>query len=142
MAEKRSELVILIGAPGSGKSTMSKEFPDHFRINQDDQGPEHKQIFKEVVKTGKNIIIDRMNFSMGQRAQYIIPALRNGYWIKIIRLTTPLSLCIQRVAQRKDHPTIAEGDYFTAGKCAVFFRNNFERVRSHEYDEYLEVNRA
>lgn len=65
-----SRLVLLVGPPGSGKSTYSLSQVENglLRINQDDQGKEeHLVLFNQALEQNKDIIVDRMNFSKEQK---------------------------------------------------------------------------
>lgn len=101
--------IILIGPPGSGKSTHAykAEKLRYIRISQDDQGKEgHKQLFNEALESGKDIIVDRMNFNKVQRQDFILKAKEAGY--KVIGRTFFVShdTCFERMSLREDHPTI------------------------------------
>ncbi|KKL05665.1 hypothetical protein LCGC14_2603720, partial [marine sediment metagenome] len=46
-----SELIILIGPPGCGKTEYTKKLKQHVRVNQDDQGKvNHFAIFAQAIK--------------------------------------------------------------------------------------------
>lgn len=118
------ELVILIGPPGSGKSTYcAQELGSHFRVSQDDQGKEgHLKIFIAAISRKEpKIVIDRMNHLRYQRERYAKPALEAGYSVKYVRLQADYDLCLSRIAKRENHPTIK--DEATARKALdLFFR--------------------
>jgi len=104
------QLHILVGPPGSGKSLHSTVYvaKGYTRINQDEQGREgHNKLFKESLSDGKNIIVDRMNFSKEQRAKYIKPAKELGYEVTITVLHVPRQTCLDRMSKREGHPTIS-----------------------------------
>jgi len=135
MINNTQELIILVGPPGSGKSTYAKEkYPSYFYINQDSQGKEeHLKLFKEALKENKNIIVDRMNFNKDQRNRYLQPAKDLGYKSKIIVFHVPKQTCIDRCIDRQDHPTIKlEEDAY---KAVNFFFKSYERVEDNEADE-------
>lgn len=121
------ELILLIGAPGAGKSTYAEKFlSTHFIINQDSQGKDgHWNMFLPLLSNGNNIVIDRMGFSVEQRKRYIEPAKKLGYKIRAIVFHTPESICKQRCYDRQNHPTIQ--DEVTANKAIHFFFSKYEK---------------
>lgn len=101
--------IILIGPPGSGKSTHAYkgEKSGCIRISQDDQGRDgHRTAFTEALSTGKNVIIDRMNFNKVQRRDYILKAKEAGYTIIGHTFFVSHATCFERMSLREDHPTI------------------------------------
>jgi hypothetical protein len=106
---KMKELIILIGPPGSGKSTHAYKGEKNgcVRISQDDMGKDgHRQAFRETLLTGKNIILDRMNFNKQQRRDYIILAKQHEYRITAQTFFVSHDTCFERMSLREDHPTI------------------------------------
>lgn len=108
-------LRILVGPPGSGKSTFAQDMIENdgdigamvTRISQDDQGRKgHMDAFERAIKNGDNIIVDRMNFSKEQRNRYLIPAKKAGYRTEIIVFHVPYATCLERCMKREKHPTI------------------------------------
>jgi tRNA uridine 5-carbamoylmethylation protein Kti12 len=129
------ELIIMIGPPGSGKTTLSRTFSSRFmRSNQDELGKEgHLIAFTNSLNAGHNIIIDRMNFSKEQRERYLTPAKKRGYKTKIIVLHENFDTCLERMKLRENHPTIK--DEKTARKVLNFFYSKYERPTPDEADE-------
>lgn len=129
------QLTILIGPPGSGKSTYSKTLKDTLRINQDEAGKDHLRLFIEAIATGKDIVIDRMNFNKQQRSKYIDPANAAGYLVHAIVFQIPRKVCFERCVARKDHETIKDPQ---AAKSAInLFFSKYERP---EVGEVYSVN--
>lgn len=127
------EILILVGPPGSGKSTLSATF-GHIRINQDEQGKDgHLTVFKTALEGNYDILIDRMNFSKEQRNRYIELAKKAGYKTKIIVLHESSDTCLNRMKSRKDHPTIKDDK--TASKVLNFFFSKYERPSPDEANE-------
>jgi predicted kinase len=109
-------LTLLIGPPGSGKSTYAKTLIGAWNpgfepayINQDSQGPNrHFQLFEEAVKQGRKIIVDRMNFNKQQRERYISLAKKAGYEVNVIILCETPETCLERMLKRENHETIKD----------------------------------
>ncbi len=131
------KIVVLVGPPGSGKSTHAKTYEGWTYINQDSQGKEgHWKLFQEALQAGKDIIVDRMNFDKKQRSRYLEPAKAAGYktWIGIIYES--LQTCMERIEKRKDHETIK--DAATGRKVLHFFFTHFEKPTQDEADTVLD----
>lgn len=139
-------LVILVGPPGSGKSTYSKQMnhildgvPTYTRISQDDMGREmHFQHFLEAKNNGENIIIDRMNFDKKQRERYIKPAKEAGYEIKIVIFHVPRQTCFERMMERESHPTI-NGNFPADGLGILEDRIGDKNWKAHQANSALDT---
>jgi bifunctional polynucleotide phosphatase/kinase len=84
---KKRELVVFVGMPGSGKSSYYKTYlQDHIHIEQDKLGNRSK-VLKELNKaleTGNSIVIDSTNPSQENRYEYYDLALKYNYIIKVL----------------------------------------------------------
>ena len=102
------QLIVLVGLPGSGKSTVCNElYSDYYRISQDEMGKiGHREAFKQALKDNKNIIIDRCGFNIEQRQRYIKPAKELGYRTLILWLKVEPEECIDRIKNRTGHPNL------------------------------------
>ncbi|KYR02438.1 hypothetical protein DLAC_01278 [Tieghemostelium lacteum] len=115
--KKQSKILITCGFPASGKSYFSQklaESPEGWkRINQDDLGTRKKceDLFKQYLKTGDNIIVDRCNQDILQRRNWLKMARLAGVsdvhllWFKIDQ-----QICKDRIVVRENHPTIPKGE--------------------------------
>jgi predicted kinase len=127
-------LVILIGPPGSGKTTLAKtKYADHVRISQDDQGKQgHVEAFLQALIAGQDIVVDRLNFSQQQRDRYIESARDQGYHITHHILFVPSKVCRDRMTLRTDHPTIKDDE--SANAALNHFFRWFEYPRTEPLD--------
>lgn len=129
-----SKFVMLVGPPGSGKSSMAKTYVDQgfVHINQDLQGKEHYQVFDEAILAGKDIVVDRMNFSVVQRNRYLVPAEGHGYETEIVVLHEAYDVCLVRCLNREGHRTI-HNEQDARSALHTFF-TKYERVQDDEAD--------
>lgn len=127
------QCVILIGPPGSGKTSHCMEYPNYIRVSQDDEGPQHKRTFYRAIKDNKPVIIDRMNFNKAQRKQYIETAKEAGYTVTYILFLVPKSICHNRMLARSNHPTIKNEEN------ALHALNTFFRLFEYPTSEEFEV---
>lgn len=143
------KLTLLVGPPGSGKSTLAKtivgngkhmigrpDLADTVYINQDSQGKfQHMENFREAVRQGKHIIVDRMNFNKAQRNNYLSQVRDKGYKTKIVVLHESYDTCFDRIMKRENHETIKDEDN-ARGALKTFF-GMYERPEEGEADEIM-----
>jgi bifunctional polynucleotide phosphatase/kinase len=132
------EVVLLVGYPGSGKSTLTKLFDDksHYDvIHGDDLKTESKmkKALKSGIENGKSVVVDATNPSVKKRAIYISLAreLNPKIHVRVIEMSTSIEESLYRNGLReKPVPKIA----------LYLFRKNYEKPTSAEgINEYIVV---
>jgi bifunctional polynucleotide phosphatase/kinase len=90
------ELILLIGFPGSGKSSFAQKYYSSYEyINQDTEKSKDKIKIKvnNAIKNKKSIIIDNTNIDYTSRKIYIDMIKDTDYKIKIIIFDIPIKVC-------------------------------------------------
>lgn len=131
------KMIILVGPPGSGKSTMAKQImassgskDPWCRLNQDSQGKMYKKIFQQALEDQRPIIVDRMNFDVSQRTPFIDGAKAYGYEVEVHVLHENRETCLTRCMLRQGHETIhTAADAQTA---IDFFFRRYEKPTTRE----------
>lgn len=115
--KNQSKVVILVGVPGSGKSTFAKKWSELYPndkyeiICQDVLGSRQICIdeMHELLEKGRNVIIDRCNVTEEQRSYWLEVALYHSVSVvTCIVLEVDDQEAMARVILRKDHPTITD----------------------------------
>jgi len=142
------EAFIMIGCPGSGKSTYveSKKLPyvsrDQIRIlfgycgedekylgtreEEEQVTKEHSRILGEYISKGLDFFVDDTNVNPKYRKSLIERLRKSGYTVIGVKVNTPLSVCIKR---RPDIP-------------ASVIRSMYQRaqeVQASEFDNFYEI---
>lgn len=128
------EVVLLVGAQGSGKTTWCREnLPGYVRFSQDEQGPKaHFLLFQEAVERGEPLlVVDRINGQRPQRQRYLDLARQHGYRTRIVWLNVDRTVCLQRCRARSDHPTLKPED---AERAIALFSRTFQTPSRREAD--------
>ena len=106
-------IIILVGYPGSGKSTWSRkleELSPHFvRMNQDELGSRNSCIqasIRALDEYRQNVIVDRCNVSKSQRRYFLDLAKSKELAIDCVWFDIELQECLGRIRQRQDHPNL------------------------------------
>lgn len=124
------KIIILVGLPGSGKSSFAEKFRHYEIVNQDKLGSRQKclEVFRKAMKEQKNVIIDRCNINRLQRLIWIKEAQRFGVKeINCIYFHVNPEECIDRISNRKGHATIKETSSFEKNSEIVYnFSKTFE----------------
>lgn len=107
------ELILLIGPPGSGKTTYCTKFlvpASYMVISQDYNGGDKVKTYNEFIsllsEKYERIVIDRMNFNKQQRERWITPAKQLGYKIIGIQFSCRNEIAKMRAKARTNHPTL------------------------------------
>ena len=99
------EVVVLMGYPGSGKTTYSKyfdEFENYVVLHGDELKTEAKmkKALTQQLKLGKSVVIDATNPSIAKRDVFLNIAKSNGYYTRIIHLSTSIEESMLRNSNR------------------------------------------
>lgn len=132
-------VTILVGCPGSTKSTYSKKIADlngAMIINQDLMGSRKNclRTMENLLKLNLDIIVDRTNINRKQRSYFIELAKKyKANEINCVVFKSSSEECIKRIQARKNHPTITED--FTVDKISdivLKFVHSYEEPENHE----------
>jgi len=138
------ELVVLIGLPGSGKSTFQRDryAGTHVHVSKDLLGRAQRKDEKQMrlveaaLRTGRSVVVDNTNPRRADRAPLIEIARRLGATTKGILLVAPVAECLRRNAAREGKARVpAVAIYVTARKLEA-------PSREEGFDEVFEARLA
>ena len=108
------KFIMLVGLPGSGKSTFTNLFMSNRMnvkiVNQDVMGRKMcEQSLLKFIKDSEITILDRVNYTKKDRKEWLDNANLDSKNCLCVYLSTPKFICIQRAKNRTNHPTIKKG---------------------------------
>lgn len=105
-------MVIMMGIPGSGKSTFFQQYlrQDFVRVNLDTLKTRHREklLIEDCIAKGRNYAIDNTNPQKADREKYIPTAKAAGYHIIGYFMESKLSTCMDRNRQRSGKERIPD----------------------------------
>jgi len=108
IVSEKQEMVIMVGPPASGKSTLTKKFFEpkgYIRINRDTLGTQAKckKAVKEAFTEGLSVVVDNTNGSSSTRAEYVAIAQEQGVPVRCFLMSTS-----QEVADHLNYVRVRE----------------------------------
>ena len=136
--KNKPNAIILIGMPGSGKSTFSKHLvkyvPNTIHLNQDILGRQGLlSSVHKFCKSNNMVIIDRCNPKNKDRLEWS-SFFKKPIWC--VHFDFVLEDCCQRVENRKDHPNLKGKGGINIVKS---IHKNMEPVDSTIFNKYFRV---
>ena len=121
LSTEKPEIIIMIGYPGSGKSTVAKHIckdVNYVHIEGDiyKTSPKMIKASKEFMVEGKSIVFDATNSSKKKRKEYIDHALKFDYNVKCVHVSTPLDIAFKRNRLRVDKKQVPKIVYSVYAK--------------------------
>ena len=129
------KMILLIGIPGSGKSTFfqRKLAADHVRVNLDTLKTRNREarLIDACFAEGKSFCVDNTNLTREERAKYISKAKARGWQVVGCFMKSVLKDCIARNELRT-------GDARLPAKAVAAMSNRMELPsRDEGFDELL-----
>jgi bifunctional polynucleotide phosphatase/kinase len=96
MVKEKKEVVLLVGLPACGKSTITnKIYSDYKKVSLDEIKNRKKmmELYKDYIIQGNSVIVDNTNYNKKQREEFIEIAKKYNYKIKIIQQDIPFEIC-------------------------------------------------
>jgi predicted kinase len=110
--EHVTSLLVLMGLPGAGKSTVAAALRriGWFVISQDSHLSTEActQAATLALRASCSVVVDRCNLTVSQRAVWIHLAAAEGVPCDCLHLSTPRMVCEERALARKDHRLVPE----------------------------------
>eukprot|EP01067_Filipodium_phascolosomae_P000742 Filipodium_phascolosomae@DN1542_c0_g1_i1.p1 len=134
------EVIIMVGAPGSGKSTISKNyFSSYTIVNRDTLGTKEKCIATatQALKGGKSVVIDNQNTDKATRKPYIDLARKHGASVRAVYLNYPKSLSFHNNAFRMLSPYGEKRKKVPPMIIHSFFKNAEKPDKSEGFEEVI-----
>ena len=114
------ETVVLIGIPGSGKSSFYKArfFSTHVRVSLDllKTRAREDRFLESCLQTRQPFVIDNTNPTRQKRQKYILAAKEAGFSVFGFYFQSQIEACLKRNAERKIPEQVPEVAIFSIAK--------------------------
>jgi predicted kinase len=131
------ELIILVGLPGSGKSTYHREHfaATHVHVSKDlmpnvrDRETRQRRVVNDALAAGRSVVVDNTNPTVASRAPLIEIARQHGARVVAIYFEAKVKDCVVRNRQREGNARVPDVAIFATAKRLV------PPVRAEGFDE-------
>jgi predicted kinase len=117
------ELAILIGVPGSGKSSYQRaKLSGHVLVSKDlmpnvrDRAARQLRLIEQALRQGRDVVVDNTNPSRAARAPLVEIARRHGARVVAYYFPVDIATAIVRNEQREGRARVPKVAIFTARK--------------------------
>jgi predicted kinase len=119
-----TELVILVGLQGSGKTTFYRErfAATHLHVSKDlmrnrrDRQAHQLALIREALAAGRSVVVDNVNATAADRAALIAAGRAHGAAVVAYVLETPVGECVLRNRERQGRARVPEVAIFATRK--------------------------
>ena len=146
LSPNSKEVIVLIGSPGSGKSTFTENYlvpKGYIRINQDNLKSKEKVLkcLSKNIGEGKKIVIDSTNPQKNTRSEYIKICKENNYPIRafVFQVSKELAMHLNNlraINKKRQHYS----GHVNNIPIHAFFKNYQEPEISEGFKEIVKVN--
>lgn len=117
---KEQEVVIMVGYPGSGKSTVAEKLGEHgyFVVDGDAHKTDEKRlrIATEQLEKGRSVVMDATNLTREKRALYVALARERKLPSRCIFVATSLERALERNLERPEGKRVPRVAYYKMQK--------------------------
>ena len=132
------ELVILVGLPGSGKSTYYREHfaATHVHVSKDlmknarDRDTKQRLLIEKALEEGKPVVVDNTNPTPAVREPLIAAARRSGARVVGYFFDVPVKVALERNRKREGNERVPDVAIFVTAKKLVppKFEEGFDEI--------------